>query len=121
MTARQVPAQPESEASAETVAMGDALYSGYCKICHGSEAVARFSGSVPDLRYSTSATFETWDAIVVDGSRAAGGMPAVGVTEEQSQAIRSYERALELGGPFDASIRTELQAVRRRNAGRRIE
>jgi quinohemoprotein ethanol dehydrogenase len=87
---RRLPDQPEPEAAPETIATGAALYSGYCKICHGSKAVARFSGSVPDLRYATSATFEAWDAVVVDGSRAAGGMPAVGVSKEQSQAIRAY-------------------------------
>ncbi len=88
--ARQLPEQPKLDASPEMVATGAAYYSGYCKICHGSQAIARFDGSVPDLRYATAETFEIWDAIVVGGSKAAGGMPAVGVTAEQSAAIRAY-------------------------------
>ncbi len=90
ITARTLPGQPKSEASPDIVATGAALYSGYCKICHGSKAVARFSGSVPDLRYATTATFETWDAIVVGGSKAAAGMPGMEISIEQSQAIRAY-------------------------------
>ena len=87
---RALPVQPPVDASAETVAAGAALYSGYCKICHGSEAVARFNGSVPDLRFSSAETFAAWDAIVVGGSLGAGGMPALGVTVEESAAIRAY-------------------------------
>ena len=90
ITAHTLPGQPKSEASPDIVATGAALYSGYCKICHGSKAVARFSGSVPDLRYATTATFETWDAIVVGGSKAAVGMPGMEISIEQSQAIRAY-------------------------------
>ena len=86
----RLPAQPKPEASPETVATGAAWYSGYCKICHGSAAVARANGTVPDLRYATSATFAAWEAIVVEGSKAADGMPAVGVSVEQSLAIRAY-------------------------------
>lgn len=87
---RDLPTQPMTDAAEQTVALGEALYSGYCKICHGSEGAARFGGSVPDLRYAAADTFAAWDAIVVGGSKAAGGMPAVGVTAEQSQAIRAY-------------------------------
>ncbi len=90
IVAPALPDQPALEAPAEAVAMGAELYGGYCKICHGSNAVARAGGSVPDLRYSTSETFAIWDAIVVGGSKAAGGMPAMGIAVEESQAIRSY-------------------------------
>lgn len=85
-----LPDQPDLSASAETVAFGAALYSGYCKICHGSGAIARAGGLVPDLRYATEATFKIWDAIVLGGSKAAGGMPATDVSVEESQAIKSY-------------------------------
>ncbi len=88
--ARSLPDQPVLKAEPETVATGAALYDGYCKICHGSKVIARAGGSVPDLRYSDAEVFATWDAIVVGGSKAAGGMPAMGIEIEASQAIRSY-------------------------------
>jgi len=99
----ELPVQPKLDASAEVVEMGAALYGGYCKICHGSKVVARFEGSVPDLRYSTVGTLEAWDAIVIGGSKAINGMPGMEVSVEQSQAIRSYvlsrAEALRTGGP----------------------
>ena len=87
---RPLPQHPDIEASDEAIALGEGVYSSACKICHGSKGVARFGGSVPDLRYATEETLAIWDAIVVGGSKAAGGMPAVGVTAEQSQAVRAY-------------------------------
>ncbi len=85
-----LPDQPELKASADTVAFGAQLYSGYCKICHGSNAVARAGGTVPDLRYSSTEVFNIWDGIVVGGSLASKGMPASEIPLDQSQAIRSY-------------------------------
>ncbi|MDP6377805.1 MAG: PQQ-dependent dehydrogenase, methanol/ethanol family [Pseudomonadales bacterium] len=97
---RRLPDQPKFEASPDSIAAGAALYSGHCKICHGSNAIARFDGSVPDLRYATSATLDAWDIIVVGGVKASNGMPAMGISAEESQAIRSYVLSLatELGG-----------------------
>ncbi len=85
-----LPEQPELEADPETIAHGEALYGGYCESCHGSKAIARFGGTVPDLRWSSMATFATWDAIVIGGARAPNGMPAVEISAEDSQAIRGY-------------------------------
>ena len=90
LSERTLPVQPGNEGSAETIALGGALYAGYCQICHGQGAVARFGGSVPDLRYATSDTFKAWDAIVVGGLKAPSGMPAIEISVEHSQAIRSY-------------------------------
>jgi quinohemoprotein ethanol dehydrogenase len=87
---RPLPGQPEFEAAPESVQHGSALYDGYCKMCHGSKAVARFGGSVPDLRYADSGTHEAWDAIVIGGSKRANGMPAMEISGEESEAIRHY-------------------------------
>jgi quinohemoprotein ethanol dehydrogenase len=87
---RPLPPQPKLDASGETVALGQALYGDHCKICHGSGAVARPGGSVPDLRYASAATHEAWDATVIGGGRRAGGMPPLEITPEESEAIRSY-------------------------------
>jgi mono/diheme cytochrome c family protein len=85
-----LPPQPKLDASVETVALGAALYNGYCVYCHGSRAVARFGGSVPDLRYASAATLAAWNAIVIGGSMRAGGMPGMEISPEESAAIRSY-------------------------------
>jgi len=89
-----LPDQPELEASAETVAMGKELYAGACKFCHGFEGVARFGGSVPDLRYASEETHAIWHAIVVGGAKSANGMPAIGLDVEESEAIRNYVLSL---------------------------
>jgi quinohemoprotein ethanol dehydrogenase len=85
-----LPEQPALEASAETIEAGGAMYAEYCRFCHGPAGVARYGGSVPDLRYATEETHATWHGIVVGGARAANGMPAMELSIEDSEAIRSY-------------------------------
>lgn len=85
-----LPTQPKLEASEDAIALGKEIYNGACKFCHGFEAVARFGGSVPDLRYATEETHSTWHGIVVGGARTALGMPAMELEIEESEAIRNY-------------------------------
>ena len=53
-------------------------------------AAARFGGSVPDLRFANEETHATWHGIVIGGSKAANGMPAMPMPVEESEAIRNY-------------------------------
>jgi quinohemoprotein ethanol dehydrogenase len=85
-----LPDQPALEASDEIIALGGELYDGYCSYCHGPDGVARFGGSVPDLRYANKDTHATWHGIVIGGARRANGMPSMEISIEQSEAIRSY-------------------------------
>lgn len=85
-----LPDQPALQATPETIALGQQLYNWQCKFCHGSGGVARFGGSVPDLRYTSEATHVEWPAIVVGGARSAQGMPAMVLSMDESEAIRSY-------------------------------
>ena len=103
IASRTLPEQPHLIASAATIELGAALYAAICKACHGRNAVSRQGGSVPDLRYATQQTHQSWDAIVIDGSRQMNGMPGVEISIEQAQAIRSY--VLSLSG----NIRTSAQ------------
>ena len=89
-----LPDQPKLDVSPDVVALGAAAYDEACKFCHGSNAVARFGGSVPDLRYADAATHAQWDAIVIGGSRRASGMPGMELTADQSAAIRNYVLSL---------------------------
>ena len=103
VASRILPEQPELIATAATIEQGAALYAAACKTCHGRDAVSRHGGSVPDLRYATQQTHQSWDAIVVDGSRQMNGMPGVGISIEQAQAIRNYVLSL------SENIRTSTQ------------
>lgn len=85
-----LPDQPKLIASPEVIALGAAVYDAACKYCHGSNAAARFGGSVPDLRYADAKTHVQWDAIVIGGSRRSNGMPRMELTADQSAAVRSY-------------------------------
>ncbi|MBU2678305.1 MAG: PQQ-dependent dehydrogenase, methanol/ethanol family, partial [Gammaproteobacteria bacterium] len=71
--ARALPAQPKLQATAEEIEAGRQLYSLECKGCHGKNAVARFGGSVPDLRYATVETHEVWHGIVIGGALQVNG------------------------------------------------
>jgi len=87
---RALPSQPALTASAEAIEVGRQLYGGQCKFCHGFDGVSRAGGSVPDLRYANEETHATWHGIVMGGSLAGQGMPAMELDVEESEAIRSY-------------------------------
>jgi len=91
---RTLPEQPALDVDKDVIAYGKALYSGYCKGCHGLGAVARYGGSVPDLRYSNADTHDTWHGIVIGGSNRANGMPGMDIAVEDSEAIRNYVLSL---------------------------
>ena len=65
---RAPPPALEITAKADDVAAGEALFASNCAICHGKNAVGRYGGSVPDLRYAGKEAHDTWHAIVVGGS-----------------------------------------------------
>lgn len=88
--ARAQPPQPELTATAAQLEKGRKIFSYECKGCHGKQAVARFGGSVPDLRYASSETHEQWHGIVIGGARQAAGMPRYAMSLEDSEAVRSY-------------------------------
>jgi hypothetical protein len=52
--------------------------------------VARFGGTVPDLRYASRETHLQWNGIVIGGALSSRGMPAYELTTEDSEAIRTY-------------------------------
>ncbi len=91
---RALPEQPKLTASTEAVAHGEALYAGYCKGCHGFNAVARAGGSVSDLRYASAETHQTWNGIVIGGARRANGMPSFELDVDEAEAIRQYVLSL---------------------------
>ncbi|MGI9248239.1 MAG: PQQ-dependent dehydrogenase, methanol/ethanol family [Woeseiaceae bacterium] len=87
---RELPEQPELEATAKELETGRQLFGWECRGCHGKNGVARFGGSVPDLRYANSETHASWHGIVVGGARQDNGMPRFELSVEESEAIRKY-------------------------------
>ncbi len=83
-----VPALPVT-ASPAIVKQGSALYEANCLGCHGVNAVA---GSLPDLRYMPAGVHAQFEDIVLEGTRAARGMPGFGdlLNVEQARAIQQY-------------------------------
>ena len=85
------PAAIELNASAETLAKGGDLFARNCAVCHG---IAAFGGGgvLPDLRYSSPATFTSFQKIVLDGALINEGMPSFkhSMNAEDVQAIRAY-------------------------------
>ena len=61
-----------------------------CISCHGPGAIA--GGTIPDLRFSSEATYDALDAIVLSGTFEAVGMPsfAAWLGPEDVAAIRAY-------------------------------
>jgi mono/diheme cytochrome c family protein len=94
VAARELPPQPELAASDAEIEKGRWLYADNCSGCHGKNAVARFGGSVPDLRYSSTEVHDTWAAIVVGGSRTSNGMPPMPLELGDAEAIRVYVLSL---------------------------
>jgi PQQ-dependent dehydrogenase (methanol/ethanol family) len=91
---RVLPEQPELTATEDQVDEGRWLYADNCGGCHGKNGIARFGGSVPDLRYAAKDVHDTWPAIVVGGSRSANGMPPFPLSVDEAEAIRMYVLSL---------------------------
>jgi len=87
---RNVSELPNDSTEQQTLQLGHDLYQDQCLGCHGKDAVARYGGTVPDLRYASRDAFQTWHAIVIGGSRKTKGMPDFELTVEEADAIRSY-------------------------------
>jgi len=73
----------------KTVHDGAMLFNGHCFLCHGLNAVA---GSLPDLRYSSKEVLDSFEGIVLGGTRASDGMPSFKkiLTAREVRAIRAY-------------------------------
>ncbi len=87
---RPLSKQPELDASADEIELGRLIYHVECQGCHGKNAVARFGGTVPDLRYATMDTHTDWQAIVREGTRRGQGMPQFELTRGAIEATRVY-------------------------------
>ncbi len=89
-----------------TVHKGLLLFNSHCFTCHGLNAVA---GPLPDLRYSSKATLDALESIVLGGARESGGMPSFKkvLTAREVDAIRAYivSRSQETATPASASQR----------------
>ncbi len=85
------PAAIELNVSTEMLAKGGDLFARNCAVCHG---IAAFGGGgvLPDLRYSSPATFTSFQKIVLDGALINEGMPSFkhSMNAEDVQAIRAY-------------------------------
>jgi len=77
-------------AAATDLTAGETLYSQYCAVCHGVGVVG--GGVLPDLRHSSDAVREAWDAIVLHGAYQANGMASFGdsLSSEEAKQIRLY-------------------------------
>jgi quinohemoprotein ethanol dehydrogenase len=104
--ARHVEAPPAT-ASAQEVKQGRDLYARHCFYCHGFAAEG--SGLVPDLRYAEKSVHDTWNDIVLGGTRQRGGMASFAdqLNVKQSDAIHAYviERAHAADGWLEALLR----------------
>jgi len=83
-----IPEPPEQNLSAAPKGTGAMLYAINCARCHRNTG----PGVIPDLRYMSAATHRDFNAIVLDGTLAARGMPGYAdiLTSEQSDAIHAH-------------------------------
>lgn len=82
---------PEQIGDADALKLGEGLYGEICSSCHGASATSGLL--IPDLRGSAFIqNAQAWNSVVLEGSLADRGMASYRpyLTEEQSEAIRSY-------------------------------
>lgn len=94
MFAAKPPKPPEPielTASAEMIAKGGDLFAQYCAVCHGIAALGG-GGVLPDLKYSSPATFNSFQKIVLDGTLLGEGMPSFKQSLQGAdvEAIRAF-------------------------------
>ena len=88
---QQVDRVPQPVVAAATdISAGADLYATYCMVCHGAGAVG--GGVIPDLRYSSDAVRDAWEAIVLQGAFSGKGMAsfADSLSAEQARQIKLY-------------------------------
>jgi quinohemoprotein ethanol dehydrogenase len=85
-----IPPPPASNATPETIAKGEAIYSRTCAVCHSLMTVS--AGILPDLRMSSKAVHDNFQKIVLDGVLAKKGMPGFAdvLKPEDVEAIHAY-------------------------------
>jgi quinohemoprotein ethanol dehydrogenase len=87
-----VPLTPiESDAPAEVIDKGGALFTQWCAVCHGVGAVGG-GGLVIPLPMSKPEVFKMYKEIVLDGDYSSRGMPEFGkwLNADDVEAIRAY-------------------------------
>ena len=85
-----IPEPPAIDAAPEVIAQGELLYHTWCVSCHGSGVTS--GSSLPDLKYLSAASHESWEAIVREGAYASAGMPGFShvLSESDSEAVHAY-------------------------------
>lgn len=83
-----IPKPPEQNVSRKTKGQGAFLFAINCARCHQNNG----PGVIPDLRYMSAETHAEFNAIVIEGTRAARGMAAFAdvLTGEQADAIHAH-------------------------------
>ena len=96
-------------AEPDVVARGHKVYTDRCLVCHGFGAVS--GGLLPDLRLSSPAVHEQWNAIVLDGQRQVLGMPGFTgiISAQDSSAVRAY--VVERADALQQSVKTPFSGL----------
>ena len=86
----ETPEPPTINASARTVANGQAVYAQFCSVCHGAGVIS--GGVLPDLRRAPSLQDAGVWRDTVHGARAANGMPdfTQWVSAAEAETVRAY-------------------------------
>ena len=104
-----VPTPPTMDYSQEQIGRGEAYFHQYCAVCHGPGVGT--SGTIASLLYSSHATHDLWNAIVLDGAYTEMGMPdfSHALDAQGAQDIRAYviERAKGMIEFCESSYREE--------------
>jgi mono/diheme cytochrome c family protein len=87
---RVMPKPAATTADATNIALGQQVYQRQCRYCHGDGL--RTGGVNPDLRWSSPATHEKWQDIVIGGMLEPLGMVSFKeyISPEEAEAIRQY-------------------------------
>jgi len=81
----------ESQATADVIARGNALFATFCAVCHGTGAIGG-GGVIKALPLSEPEVFQRYPEIVLEGAYSDLGMPAFGqyLSRDEIEAIRAY-------------------------------
>ncbi|MCU1324384.1 MAG: cytochrome c, class [Acidobacteriaceae bacterium] len=91
-----VPGQKRAPIDPVLAAHGKALYGVNCQACHGKDLRGGDMGGPNLLRSQVTLTDQNGELIVpiIQGSRQALGMPAIGISIEDSNAVAAYVRSV---------------------------
>lgn len=108
LATQDLPELPPLSHDTAEITHGQTVFNNTCGFCHGVNAVS--GGVIPDLRYMSAKTRKEFNNIVMNGSKAARGMPPYAGTLNENDVKAVYSYIVKRSYDLKAELRTDVSS-----------